>query len=182
MIVNKYGDCILNEREVVESMLVGSITDLSTINISDQHAVDRFNRSVEHNGDEVALLTVYREPTCTVDEYDQIKKQQWLIPQEYEKFDIGQWLLDQCQNDTQRNRVIRELSLFEQKQMMPVLCSLRYLIEVMKEHEIVWGVGRGSSVASYCLFLMGVHKIDSIKYSLDINEFFKGESDDQTNT
>jgi DNA polymerase III alpha subunit len=36
-------------------------------------------------------------------------------------------------------------------------------------------VGRGSSVASYVLFLIGVHKIDPIKYELPIEEFFKGE-------
>jgi DNA polymerase III alpha subunit len=45
----------------------------------------------------------------------------------------------------------------------------------MRENDIVWGVGRGSSVASYTLYLIGVHKIDSIKYELDINEFLKGE-------
>jgi DNA polymerase III alpha subunit len=43
----------------------------------------------------------------------------------------------------------------------------------MKENKIVWGVGRGSSVASYVLYLIGVHRIDSIKYDLDIREFLK---------
>ena len=36
-----------------------------------------------------------------------------------------------------------------------------------------WGVGRGSSVSSYCLYLIGIHMVDSIKYNLDIQEFFK---------
>jgi DNA polymerase III alpha subunit len=45
----------------------------------------------------------------------------------------------------------------------------------MKERNIVWGVGRGSSVASYVLFLIGTHKVDSVKYELDFNEFLKGE-------
>jgi len=34
-------------------------------------------------------------------------------------------------------------------------------------------VGRGSSVASYCLYLLGVHKINSLKFDLDIKEFLK---------
>jgi DNA polymerase III alpha subunit len=38
---------------------------------------------------------------------------------------------------------------------------------------VLWGVGRGSSVASYCLYILGVHKVDSIKYELDIHEFLK---------
>jgi DNA polymerase III alpha subunit len=37
----------------------------------------------------------------------------------------------------------------------------------------VWGVGRGSSVASYVLFLIGVHRIDSMKYNLDYKEFLR---------
>jgi DNA polymerase III alpha subunit len=43
----------------------------------------------------------------------------------------------------------------------------------MRSNNIVWGVGRGSSVASYVLYLLGVHKVDSIKYGLDIREFLK---------
>ena len=57
--------------------------------------------------------------------------------------------------------------------MIDLLCYLKYLVDTMREHNIVWGVGRGSSVASYCLYLLGVHKIDSIKYELDIREFLK---------
>ena len=43
----------------------------------------------------------------------------------------------------------------------------------MRKNNIVWGVGRGSSVSSYVLFLMGVHKVDSMKYNLDIKDFLK---------
>ena len=52
--------------------------------------------------------------------------------------------------------------------------SLKYLVDTMRENNVVWGVGRGSSVASYILYLLGVHKVDSIKYGLDIHEFLKG--------
>ena len=38
---------------------------------------------------------------------------------------------------------------------------------------IVWGVGRGSSVASFCLFLIGVHKINPMIYNLDYTEFLR---------
>ena len=50
---------------------------------------------------------------------------------------------------------------------------LIYIIETMRKHELVWGVGRGSSVASYVLYLLGVRKVDSLKYNLDIKEFLK---------
>jgi DNA polymerase III alpha subunit len=48
-----------------------------------------------------------------------------------------------------------------------------YLVDFMRENKIVWGVGRGSSVASYVLYLIGVHKIDSIQYDLDWTEFLR---------
>jgi DNA polymerase III alpha subunit len=70
-------------------------------------------------------------------------------------------------------RVDQELLLFIQHGMFDVLFYLKYLVDTMRENNIVWGVGRGSSVASYVLYLIGVHKIDSIKYKLDINEFLK---------
>jgi DNA polymerase III alpha subunit len=57
--------------------------------------------------------------------------------------------------------------------MLPVLQFLLYFIDKLKDNNIVWGVGRGSSVSSYVLFLMGVHRIDSVKYNLDIKEFLK---------
>ena len=48
-----------------------------------------------------------------------------------------------------------------------------YLVDYMRKNKIVWGVGRGSSVASYVLYLIGVNKIDSIKYKLECQEFLR---------
>ena len=84
-----------------------------------------------------------------------------------------QWLIDQCKTEEERTRVDEELTLFIQHGMFDLLFYLKYLVDTMRENNIVWGVGRGSSVASYVLYLIGVHKVDSIKYQLDINEFLK---------
>ena len=43
----------------------------------------------------------------------------------------------------------------------------------MRKNNIVWGVGRGSSVASFVLFLIGVHKINSLYYDISIDEFLR---------
>ena len=50
---------------------------------------------------------------------------------------------------------------------------VKILVDVSKENNIVLGVGRGSSVASYILYLLGIHKVDSLAYNLDIKEFLK---------
>ena len=97
----------------------------------------------------------------------------WNMPDEYKSVDIAQYCLNKCETEAQRQRVISELSEFDIRGMMPVLKFLNYLVDTCKQNNIVLGVGRGSSVASYVLYLMGVHKIDSLKYELDIKEFLK---------
>jgi DNA polymerase III alpha subunit len=50
---------------------------------------------------------------------------------------------------------------------------MKYIVDTLRANNVVWGVGRGSSVASYVLHIIGVHKIDPIKYNIPIEEFFK---------
>jgi DNA polymerase III alpha subunit len=105
----------------------------------------------------------------------QIDPSHWFIPEKYRTMDIKQWLYQQCSTPETKQRVDQELMLFEKHHMMPVLNTMKYVVDTLRSNHIVWGVGRGSSVASYVLHIIGVHKIDSIKYNLPINEFFKGE-------
>lgn len=104
-----------------------------------------------------------------------IDSSNWLIPQKYKDLDIGQWLLDQCKTDEEKERVIKELELYYHHNMIPVLSTMKYIVDTLRENNVVWGVGRGSSVSSYCLYLIGIHKINSIKYNLPLEEFFKGD-------
>lgn len=110
----------------------------------------------------------YPSPKETID----IKN--WLIPEEYKDFDIEKFLVEQCP-EKNYDRLTKELELFQKHDMIMVLKSMKYLVDTFRKNGIVWGVGRGSSVASYALYLIGVHKIDSVKYNLPIEEFFKGE-------
>lgn len=97
----------------------------------------------------------------------------WNMPDNYKNLNIVEYLLNSTTNDQEYQRVLYELSLYEERGMIIVLQFLKYLADVCKENNIVLGVGRGSSVASYCLYLLGIHKINSIKYDLDIKEFLK---------
>jgi len=99
----------------------------------------------------------------------------WFIPYEYKTMDIVDWLYQQCPTPEVRERVVEELRLFAKYDMISVLKTMKYVVDTLRANNVVWGVGRGSSVASYVLFIIGVHKIDSVKYKLPINEFFKGE-------
>jgi len=96
----------------------------------------------------------------------------WLVPDEYKNMDIEGFLVNECPKENYQ-RLIDVLQEFRARNMLPLLQSLKYLVDTLRQNNIVWGVGRGSSVASYVLFLLGVHKIDSIKYNLDWQEFLR---------
>ena len=69
--------------------------------------------------------------------------------------------------------MVQELRLFAKHDMIPMLKTMKYVVDTLRANNVVWGVGRGSSVASYVLHIIGVHKIDSVKYNIPIEEFFK---------
>lgn len=97
----------------------------------------------------------------------------WFIPDEYKNIDIREHITLLCKEEKNLQLVYKELNLFEEKDLFNVLRFLIYLVDHMREHNLVWGVGRGSSVASYVLYLIGVHKIDPVKYNLQIEEFLR---------
>lgn len=96
----------------------------------------------------------------------------WLMPKEYLDMDIEALLLDICPEEN-RERIVQELGLYQKHNMIELLKAVKYLVDTFEKNGIVWGVGRGSSVASYALHLLGLHMIDSVKYKLPIEEFFK---------
>lgn len=98
----------------------------------------------------------------------------WRLPAEYLELDVEVYVWSLVPNDAAaRDRVRLELDEYRARNLMPVLRALIYIVDVLKKNSIVWGVGRGSSVASYVLYLIGVHRINSLSYNLDIREFFK---------
>lgn len=104
----------------------------------------------------------------------EINSSNWFIPREYSNMDIESYLVSVCPKENYE-RLVQELDLFHSHNMIPVLKAMKYIVDTLKENGVVWGVGRGSSVASYVLYLIGVHRVDSVKYNLPIEEFFKGE-------
>jgi DNA polymerase III alpha subunit len=102
----------------------------------------------------------------------EIDSNHWFIPKDYCP-NLTEMLYALCETNAQRDRVSQELELYIKHGMYDILHVMKYIVDTLRENNVVWGVGRGSSVASYVLYLIGVHKIDSIKYKLPIEEFFK---------
>jgi DNA polymerase III alpha subunit len=171
MNIDKYGCVILNEKDLIDLLYTGnnnSIFDVYTT----QQVSKIFNQSKNINKDLFNTLKEYTELSLDIKDFDLTNQQNWFFPKNYCS-NLIEDLYIKCTTEEQKNRVTEELDLFIQHNMLDLLFYLKYLVDIMRENNIVWGVGRGSSVASYVLYLIGVHKIDSIKYNLDINEFIK---------
>jgi len=168
-----YGEIIVEENDLFESLYNGGDVNFADCKFENSKIVKQFNQAILDNADSILKLSIYEKPEIGLVEFDKQNQANWFIPENYRTFDIASWLLDQCTSQTQTDRVMTELELYFQHDMIEVLNYLKYLVDFMREHNIVWGLGRGSSIASYCLYLIGVHKVDSIKYRLDINEFLK---------
>ena len=106
-------------------------------------------------------------------EFHAALQNEWLMPEEYQKFDIAAHLLSLCDTLEQTTRINMELKLYTEFNLLPLLRYLKYLRECADSNNIVWGVGRGSSCCSYCLYLLRIHRVDSLYYNLDITEFLK---------
>jgi DNA polymerase III alpha subunit len=173
MKVTDKSQIVLSEQDILEGLYSGKINDLSDLNIDDETVVEQFNFARRQNADPFPNLTLFNETVESLGEFDKRNQEQWFMPKEYENFPMVEFLLDKTTNEEEYQRVVAELDLYIQHNMMALLNYLKYLVDTMRSNNIVWGVGRGSSVASYCLYLLGVHKVNSIKYDLNIHEFLK---------
>ena len=125
--------------------------------------------SIEHKPE----LIEYIDSKLSIEDFDNNNQSNWYMPNEYKELDIAKFVLDQCTSEAELQRAGEELILFQERNMFVLLQYLKYLVDTMRKHNIVWGVGRGSSVASFVLFLLGVHRINSLYYQLEIGEFIK---------
>jgi len=171
MKVNQYGDVSASSNEIFDSLYQGKIESLDNLYV-DSKTAEKFNAAKKINADYFTKLLTEVEHHLNIEEFDKENQSKWFMPDDYCP-NLVEYLYGCCSNKEQTDRVSIELELFIQHNMIELLYFLKYLVDKMRENNIVWGVGRGSSVASYILFLIGVHKIDSIKYKLDIREFLK---------
>jgi DNA polymerase III alpha subunit len=118
-------------------------------------------------------LIEYIDPKLSVEQFDDKNQSAWYLPQEYVDMDIAKYVLDKCTTEAELQRAGDELIKFQERGMFILLKYLKYLVDTMRKNNIVWGVGRGSSVASFVLFLIEVHRINSLYYDLSIDEFLK---------
>ena len=167
---DQYGQTYTTSNELCDLLYKNPNLDISRFQVEDSL---EYNRSVADLHAELDLLDSYHSISQTVEEFDRVLQRNWRMPKEYKDLDIAAYVLGLCKEEHELQRVGEELILYQERNLFDLLRYLKYLIDTLRKNNIVWGVGRGSSVASYVLFLIGVHKIDSLYYNLNIDEFLK---------
>jgi len=170
MRLDKYSNPVFNEQDLFDALYKGY-----EFSANDTLLVEQRSENIKQL--ETQLGFKFIEPYETyfdIIDYDRACQSNWNMPDEYKNLDIEDWIWSQTPPwDPQHTRVTEELSAFKERNMLDLLRWLKYFVDYCRSNNIVWGVGRGSSVASYILYLIGVHKIDSIKYNLDWQEFLR---------
>lgn len=164
---DKYGNPIFNETDIINLLYQGHDFDMTNI-IAEKS--DPILKLEEISGK--TFISPY-DNNFSIEEYDRACQSDWQMPEEYKSMDIAKWVLDQCKNQDQLQRCGAELLEFQRRNMMDLLKWLKYFVDYCRANNILWGVGRGSSVASFVLYLIGVHKIDPMKYNLDWQDFLR---------
>lgn len=165
---DKQGTQILNEDDLCDLYLRDPDKYLKQVTLDKAIVID----DVLCLGN-IPKITVYQPNNYSIIEFDTINQNTWFMPKEYMDLDIAEYVLSKCVGQAELQRAGEELLLFQERDMFTLLKYLKYLVDVLRENNIVWGVGRGSSVASFVLFLIGIHRINSLYFDLPIEEFLK---------
>lgn len=172
MITDKFGQLIFNENDICNLLMQGR--DVATIkNMIVDESVDINLTSAATILENIPAFIKYNGSQTSIEEFDQSNQITWRMPDEYKQFDIADYVLGLCNSEAELQRCGAELLLFQERGLFDLLKYLKYLVDTMIKHNIIWGVGRGSSVSSYVLYKLGVHRIDSLYYNLDVAEFLR---------
>ena len=169
---DEWGRVIFDSASLIDLILNGK--DLSSVFAEDTPLLAEYNEWCRRYDKTDYLISTPEPLDITPEEEHRQRAETWFIKSDIQAIDVRKFLLEQlCKDDICRERVNLEMDLFEQRGLVPLLQLMLFLVDHFRTNKIVWGVGRGSSVASYCLYLIGVHHIDSLKYGLDVHDFLR---------
>lgn len=102
----------------------------------------------------------------------------WNIPEKFKNVNLLDYVVERLDkipvNIRQKyhDRLVLEIEEIEKRDVSNLFKMLVYVTETLKNSKTVFGVGRGSSCACLFLYLIGLHKVDPIKYDIPLSEFF----------
>ena len=169
--INKYGQAILSSDNLRNLILQGK--SISHLNVNQDDEIKLFQQYQSELLSETITFLDAPEELLDFDEFHEKCAKEWVFPAIYQQIDVKTWLLDKCNTQHEADRVDEEYKLFEERNLIMLLRLFIFLVNYMRENKLIWGIGRGSAVSSFCLYLIGIHRVDSLKYNLNIKDFLK---------
>ena len=163
---------ILDETDLCDLIMQGrDLTQMKCV-VDTGVDIESAVQALENPG-QLATWTFPYDSDISVPDWDSVQQRNWHMPDKYKQLDIAEYVVAMCDTPEKLQRVGHELLLYQERGLFDLLRYLKYLVDVMHDNRVIWGVGRGSSVASYVLYLLGVHRIDSMYYDLNVGEFLR---------
>lgn len=152
------GKSIIEPESIADLLLNGVTPDkILTTEISEE--VELFNQMSD----------------VKIDLYDENKEVKldfsWQLPQKYLELDLIEYF-SHFITPKNEERICEELELVMKFQIENEMRTIIYVVDILKDKKVVFGVGRGSSCASYLLYCIGIHQVDCLKYDIPASEFF----------
>jgi hypothetical protein len=170
---NNFGELVFSESDVCDLLMQGhNLESLQNVVVEDTVNLEQLAMLIERP-DSLLTWSFPYNATTSVPEFHLSQQMSWHMPTEYKQLDIAVHVLGLCDTEAELQRCGQELLLYQERNLFDLLRYLKYLVDVMQQNNVIWGVGRGSSVASYVLYKLGVHRIDSLYYNLDVGEFLR---------
>jgi len=174
MKTDKFGQMIYNEDDVFNILM----HDVNPNNPNHQPGpfivdgkltvVEKTNEIAGYN-----VLIAQVVDDLSIEEFDAKNHKEWFMPDSYKEMDIAKHVLSLCKTEHELQRCGQELLMYMERDLFDLLRYMVYLVDTMELNNVTWGIGRGSSVSSYVLYLLKVHRVDSIFYKLDPSEFLR---------
>ncbi len=168
MRLDKFSNPVFDQQDIFKILYQGRDDVLAELIVDCDNEITRLEAISEIKFQKFNI----ESETVSIEDFDSELQSDWFMPDEFKELDIEDWLISVCPTENLQ-RLTEELNEYRSRNMINLLRWLRYFVELCKKEEVVWGVGRGSSVASYVLFLIGIHMVDPIKYNLDWREFLR---------
>ena len=167
---DEYGRRLITEDDICAILYKDPCYDVCRLNLDDPTQHDS---ALAANHSELCRIQELAELDIDPLSWHAQNQETWHMPDSYRDMDIAAWILSRCDCEEELQRCGQELLQYAERGLMPLLAYLKYLVDTMIENGIVWGIGRGSSVASFVLYKIGVHRINSIEHELDFAEFMR---------
>lgn len=169
------GASIMHPDYVAEFMCIGVptdkilVTEMSEDVVLFNEQVDEKHRIITHNphDDENIILDF-----------------SWTLPDKYTDINLPDYTFSMFETrlielgyseehaQIALDRIEMELNEIERRGLTNLFKTIIYTLDIFSKNKVVWGVGRGSSCASYILFLFGLHHVDCVLFDVPMEEFF----------